>query len=193
MMLEFLALNGATDRIEIRPLLSTRGWHDRRRRTFWPSEEGPALVLTRDDRWITFTIAGPPDSADADQPRPEPARELSDPEATDWLAVRGFDVPRRLQGRAQLGEPDPTGALAPETLTATMRIILSALKDLEAFSLTSACSQAAIVKKAGLASLYTRPVRDARLKLKQEGLLETQAGLHGGTWITPKGLEFLSR
>src|SRR5262245_61151210 len=52
MILEYLSLNGTRERIEVRPLLTTRGWHDRRRRSFWPSDEGPALVLSRDDRWI---------------------------------------------------------------------------------------------------------------------------------------------
>src|SRR5262249_52740678 len=102
------------------------------------------------------------------------------------------DVPRRLHGRAPTGGTDSTGALTPDHLTPTMRSILAALKDLEAFSLTSARSEAEIIEKAGRSSLYTRTVREARVKLKQEGLIATQAGAAGGTWITPRGLDFLS-
>jgi hypothetical protein len=192
MILEYLSLSGTRERIEVRPLLSTKGWHDRRRRTFWPSDEGPALVLSRDDRWITFPIDLRLDPSQSEQASPTSARELSGSEAMDWLAAHGFDVPRRLQGRAPTGGRDATGELTPERLTATMRSILTALKDLEAFSLTSARSQAEVIEKAGLSSLYTRTVQEARVKLKEEGLLDTQAGINGGTWITSRGLEFLS-
>jgi len=192
MILEYLSLNGTRERIEVRPLLTTRGWHDRRRRSFWPSDEGPALVLSRDDRWITFTIDPGFDPTRSEPPGPTSARELSESEATDWLAARGFEVPRRLQGRAAAGGTDSTEALTPERLTAPMRSILAALRDLEAFSLTSARSQAEVLEKAGLSSLYTRGVREARVKLREEGLLGTQAGPSGGTWITPRGLDFLS-
>ena len=58
--------------------------------------------------------------------------------------------------------------------------------------MTSARSQAEILEKSGLTSLYTRAVREARVRLKEEGLLGTQAGVNGGTWITPRGIEFLS-
>ena len=72
-----------------------------------------------------------------------------------------------------------------------MLSILAALKDLGAFSVTSARSQAEVLEKSGLSSLYARAVREARVKLKEEGLLDTQAGIKGGTWITSRGLEFL--
>jgi hypothetical protein len=192
MILEYLSLNGTRERIEVRPLLTTRGWHDRRRRSFWPSDEGPALVLSRDDRWITFTIDPGFDPTRSEQPGPTSARELSESEAMDWLAARGFEVPRRLQGRAPAGGTDSTDALTPERLTGPMKSILAALKDLEAFSPTSARSQAEVLEKARLSSLYTRGVREARVKLREEGLLGTQAGPSGGTWITPRGIAFLS-
>jgi len=196
MILEYLGLSGTRERIELRPLLTTRGWHDRRRRTFWPSDEGPALVLSRDDRWIAFTIEPGVDLLEAERAGPASARELSESEVADWLAARGFDVPRRLQGLAPTGgtdATDATDALTPEGLTAPMLAILAALKELEAFSVTSAHSQAEILERAGLSSLYTRAVREARTRLKAEGLLDTQAGVKGGTWITSRGLEFLSR
>jgi hypothetical protein len=192
MMIEYLTLGGTRERIELRPLLTTKGWHDRRRRTFWCSDEGPALVLSRDDRWITFTIDPGFDPSESEPPDPRPARELSESEALDWLAARGFEVPPRLRRRARTGGTDSPGELTPERLTATMRSILAALKDLEAFSLTSARPQAEVLGKAGLSSLSTRDVREARVKLKREGLLDTQAGVNGGTWITPRGIEFLS-
>jgi hypothetical protein len=192
MIIEYLTLDGSRERIELRPLLTTKGWHDRRRRTFWCSDEGPALVLSRDDRWITFMLGPGLDPSGSEHPDQRPARELTESEALDWLAARGFDVPPRLRRRARTGGAESAPELPPERLTATMRSMLAALKDLGAFSLTSARSQAEILEKAGLPSLSTRKVRAAREQLKAEGLLDTQAGVNGGTWITPRGLELLS-
>ncbi len=191
-MIEYLTLGGTRERIEVRPLLTTKGWHDRRRRTFWCSDEGPALVLSRDDRWITFTIGPGLDPSEPERPDERPARELSESEALDWLSARGFAVPPRLRRRAPADGMDSAGELTPERLTTAMRSILAALKDLEAFSLTSARSQAEVLQKAGLSSLSTREVREARVQLKGAGLLDTQAGVNGGTWITPRGIAFLS-
>ena len=102
-------------------------------------------------------------------------------------------MPQRLPGRALAGGlTDPAGGLTPDRLTDTMRSLLGALRDLEAVSLTSARSHAAVLEKAGLASLYARPVREEKVRLKEEGLLDIQAGVNGGMWITNRGLEFLS-
>jgi hypothetical protein len=191
-LIEYLSLSGTQERIDVRSLLSTRGWHDRRRRTFWSSDEGVSMVLTRDDRWISFTMSRCFVPFKAEPPSPIPARELSESEAIDWLAQRGFELPRQLQGHAPTGGTESAGALTPEQLTATMRCILSALKDLEAFNLTSARSHAVIVDKAGLSSFYTSTVRKAKVKLKEELLIDTQAGVNGGMWITSRGIEFLS-
>jgi hypothetical protein len=111
-MLEYVALGGATERIDLRPLLSRRGWNDGERRTFWPvneeEEEGPALILTNDNRWVVFTIDWAYDRPEAERAAPEPARELSESKAFDWLVDHGYDVPLCLQGRSLAGGTAPT-------------------------------------------------------------------------------------
>jgi hypothetical protein len=83
--------------------------------------------------------------------------------------------------------------LKPDRLTGTMKDILTAARKLEAFDLASARPKHEIAKEARCPRPEVRNVRHAFEQLKQEGLLDAKAGANGGTWITEKGIEFLSR
>jgi hypothetical protein len=89
---------------------------------------------------------------------------------------------------AKLGE-----ILTPDRLTLTMRDILTAAKTLKAVDLASARPACVIADEAGHPNVNTRNVRRAFKKLREDGLLDAQAGMNGGTWITSKGLGSLSR